>query len=144
MSRKRVVIVLDLESHENKHENGESENLVEIPSHNEISKKCHFVEKCIQIDIEKLETEQFISYISDSKYGVIIPMEDDYSTWLSKNKENVEKTQSKVNDCPDPEKIIPVVLFHFTSLLSLTVMHPAGQALAHRPQPTHLPSSTAA
>jgi hypothetical protein len=57
-------------------------------------------------------------------------------------KENIEKSQSEVNDCPDPEKIIPVVLFHFASLLSFTVMHPAGQALAHRPQPTHLASST--
>ena len=61
-----------------------------IGTHNEISRRCRNVEKCIQIDIEKLEPEQFISYINEGKYGVIIPMEDDYATWLSKHKEEVE------------------------------------------------------
>lgn len=63
-----------------------------IGTHNEISKKCRYVNKCTQIDIESLEPEQFVSFINEGKYSVIIPMEDDYATWLSKNKENVEKS----------------------------------------------------
>ena len=57
-------------------------------------------------------------------------------------KEDIEKSQSEVKNRPDPKKIMPMLLFHLASLLSVIVMHPAGQALAHRPQPTHFSSST--
>ena len=62
-----------------------------IGTHNEISRKCRYVNNCIQIDIENLGMEQFVSYVNKGKYSVIIPMEDDYATWLSKHKEDVEK-----------------------------------------------------
>ena len=55
--------------------------------------------------------------------------------------EDVEKSQSEVEDRPDPQEIIPM-LFHRIPLLSRRLMQPAGQARAHRPQPTHLASST--
>lgn len=63
-----------------------------IGSHNEISRRCLFVNKCIQIDIDTLGTDVFVSIVKENDYKVIIPMEDDYATWLSKNKEIVEKT----------------------------------------------------
>ena len=59
-------------------------------------------------------------------------------------KQDIEKSQRKVKDRPDPQKIIPIFLFHFAPLLSRREMHPAGQALAHKPQPIHLASSTTA
>lgn len=62
-----------------------------IGMHNEISKRCRYVEKCIQIDINNLDVPAFIAYINDGDYKVIIPMEDDYSTWLSKHKEEIER-----------------------------------------------------
>ena len=60
------------------------------------------------------------------------------------SKENIEKSQREVNDRPDPQVIIPMLFLHFSSPLSFVSMQPAGQALAHRPQPTHFASSTAA
>lgn len=61
-----------------------------IGSHNEISKRCRYVDKCIQIDIKNLTVETFCSLVKGSGYSVIIPMEDDYATWLSINKECIE------------------------------------------------------
>lgn len=63
-----------------------------IGTHNEISRKCRYVNKCIQVDVDKLDTDTFISVVKENGYVVIIPMEDDYATWLSKNKESVEKS----------------------------------------------------
>lgn len=63
-----------------------------IGTHNEISKKCRYVNKCTQVDIETLATETFIPVIKENDYAVIIPMEDDYATWLSKHKDIVEKS----------------------------------------------------
>ena len=62
-----------------------------IGMHNEISKRCRYVEKCIQIDINNLDITVFIAYINNGGYKVIIPMEDDYSTWLSKHKKEIER-----------------------------------------------------
>ena len=59
-------------------------------------------------------------------------------------KQNIEEPEREVNDCPDPEKVIPVLLFHCTLLLSFVSMQPAGQDLAHKPQPMHTVSSTMA
>lgn len=59
-------------------------------------------------------------------------------------KKNVEKAKDEIYDCPDPEIVIPVLLFHIASLLSFTAMHPAGQVFAHRPQPTQVSSVTRA
>ncbi len=61
-----------------------------IGTHNEISKKCNFVRNCNKIDIKNLDTESFISIIKDGAYSVIIPMEDEYANWLSKNKAYIE------------------------------------------------------
>lgn len=63
-----------------------------IGTHNEISRKCRFVNKCTQVNIETLDTETFVPIIKENDYAVIIPMEDDYATWLSKNKDIVEKS----------------------------------------------------
>lgn len=63
-----------------------------IGSHNEISKKCNFVNNCKQVDIKSLDVNSFVALVKDRPYSVIIPMEDDYATWLSKHKEEVEKS----------------------------------------------------
>lgn len=63
-----------------------------IGSHNEISKKSNYVNKCIQIDINTLNINTFNILIQEGKYRAIIPMEDEYATWLSKNKDEVETT----------------------------------------------------
>ena len=73
-------------------ENGYSVDV--IGTHNEISRKCNFVNKCIQIDIDNLDIKTIVTVIEDGKYSVIIPMEDDYATWLSKNKKDIESTTS--------------------------------------------------
>lgn len=62
-----------------------------IGTHNEISKKCRYVCKCTYINIDNLTCETFVSIVNENNYSVVIPMEDDYATWLSKNKEAVEK-----------------------------------------------------
>lgn len=63
-----------------------------IGTHNEISRRSRSVNKCTQVNIEALDTGTFISIIKENRYSVIIPMEDDYATWLSKNKEIIEKS----------------------------------------------------
>jgi len=63
-----------------------------IGTHNEISRRSCSVNKCTQVNIEALDTGTFISIIKENGYSVIIPMEDDYATWLSKNKEIIEKS----------------------------------------------------
>ncbi len=63
-----------------------------IGTHNEISRRSRSVNKCTQVNIEALDTGTFISIIKENGYSVIIPMEDDYATWLSKNKEIIEKS----------------------------------------------------
>lgn len=65
-----------------------------IGTHNEISRKCRFVNKCTQVDIETLDTDTFVSIIKENDYAVIIPMEDDYATWLSINKSDIESKSS--------------------------------------------------
>lgn len=65
-------------------------NVDVIGTHNEISKRSRFVKKCIQIDIESLELSELIPIITREAYSVIIPTEDDYSTWLSKHKSQIE------------------------------------------------------
>lgn len=67
-----------------------------IGSHNEISKRCRYVNKCTYVDIDNLDTSTFLAIIISGGYNVIIPMEDDYATWLSKNKKDIEKnTEAK-------------------------------------------------
>lgn len=62
-----------------------------IGTHNEISRRCRYVSKCTFVNIDELDTDTFISLIKENDYSVIIPMEDNYATWLSKNKKTVEK-----------------------------------------------------
>ena len=63
-----------------------------IGTNNEVSRKSRFVHKCTQVDIETLDINTFNLIIKENDYEVIIPMEDDYATWLSKNKDIVEKS----------------------------------------------------
>jgi len=62
-----------------------------IGTHNEISRRCRNVSKCTFVNIDELDVGTFISLIKENYYSIIIPMEDDYATWLSKNKKTVEK-----------------------------------------------------
>ena len=54
---------------------------------NEVSKHCRYVDKCFDVDIDNLDVLDFINVIKSGDYQVVIPMEDEYATWLSKNKE---------------------------------------------------------
>ena len=63
-----------------------------IGSHNEISKRCRFVNECFDIDIINLKIDYFVYILKAKDYAVIIPMEDEYASWLSLNKDVVEKT----------------------------------------------------
>lgn len=58
--------------------------------HNEISRKCNFVQQCIDIILENFTPKEMQSIIKEKDCSVIIPMEDDYATWLSLNKEAIE------------------------------------------------------
>ena len=58
--------------------------------------------------------------------------------------ENIEKAKRKVKDRPDPKIIVPSGFLHLVSPLSFREIHPAGQALPHRPQPTQTVSLTTA
>ena len=57
---------------------------------NEVSKHCRYVDKCFDVDIDNLDVLDFINVIKSGDYKVVIPMEDEYATWLSKNKEIIE------------------------------------------------------
>ena len=58
-------------------------------------------------------------------------------------KQNIEESHSEVCDFPYPKMIIPVLLFHFTSVSLISMMH-AGQIFAHFPHPMHFSGDTAA
>ena len=52
-------------------------------------------------------------------------------------KKDVEESQRKVDNRPNPEIIIPMFLFHDSPSRAFTVAAPDGHALAHSPHPTH-------
>ena len=58
--------------------------------HNEVSCRCRYVEKCTFLDIDNLEVDTFTDIISIGNFKVVIPTEDEYATWLSKNKKAIE------------------------------------------------------
>ena len=59
-------------------------------------------------------------------------------------KKDVEESQHKIDNRPNPEIIIPMLLFHDSPSRALTVAAPDGHALAHSPHPTHFSASTSA
>lgn len=68
---------------------------------NKISKKSRFVHQCIDVKINTLSVDSFIQLVNKNLYSVIIPMEDDYSSWLSTNKYIIEsqtKTKCAIAD----------------------------------------------
>ena len=65
-----------------------------IGMHNEIAQRSRFVNKCLQINIESLDVPTFLSVIKMGRYEVIIPMEDDYATWLSIHKSAIESSDT--------------------------------------------------
>lgn len=67
-----------------------------IGSDNKISRKSRFIRRCININIDNLLVDDFIQIIKSSQYKVIIPTEDEYASWLSYNKiELEENTEAK-------------------------------------------------
>lgn len=51
--------------------------------------------------------------------------------------QDVEEAQNKIEHGPEPEIVIPMLLpLHRPSVLSSSVIQPAGQAFAHKPHPT--------
>lgn len=57
--------------------------------HNEISFRSRYVNKCYNICLDELTTSNFVSILNISNYAVVIPMEDDYATWLSMHKDEI-------------------------------------------------------
>ena len=57
-------------------------------------------------------------------------------------KKDVEESQRKIDNRPNPEIIIPMFLFHDSPSSALTVAAPDGHALAHSPHPMHFSAST--
>lgn len=62
-----------------------------VGSHNEISDRCRFVDKCIQVDVDYLAVDELVNIVNSGQYSVIIPTEDEYSSWLSYNKSKIEQ-----------------------------------------------------
>lgn len=61
-----------------------------LGEHNEVSCKSHFVDKCFDCDLSTLSASWMKSFIDDNHYEVVIPMEDPFSDWLSRNKKEIE------------------------------------------------------
>lgn len=67
-----------------------------LGEHNEVSRKSHFVDQCIDCDLSTLTTDWMNHFIMDNHYEVVIPMEDPFSDWLSRNKKEIEShTEAK-------------------------------------------------
>ena len=62
-----------------------------LGEHNEVSKKCRYVGQCFQCDLNTLSPEWFLDFVGENQYDVVIPMEDPFSDWLSKNKDEIER-----------------------------------------------------
>lgn len=62
-----------------------------IGEHNEISRKSRYVGKCYDIVLKELQVENFVAILKEDNYSVVIPMEDDYATWLSIHKKEVQQ-----------------------------------------------------
>ena len=60
-----------------------------IGMHNEISRKCRYVRNCYDVDLKTLSVRDFVKELNKYNYAVVIPMEDDYATWLSLHKEEI-------------------------------------------------------
>lgn len=63
-----------------------------IGMHNEISRKCRYVRKCYDVDLKTLSIGDFVQTLNEGKYAVVIPMEDDYATWLSIHKDEIHQS----------------------------------------------------
>lgn len=61
-----------------------------LGDHNEVSRKSHFVDICFDCDLSTLTVDWMKSFINDNHYEVVIPMEDPFSDWLSRNKKEIE------------------------------------------------------
>ncbi len=92
-----------------------------IGTHNEISRKCNFVNRCILIDIDRLDINAFITLVQKGKYSVIIPMEDKYATWLSLHKKEVECSTSA--KCAVMDYDIYALASNKTELMSFCKKH---------------------
>lgn len=75
----------------------ESGHVVDVAGmHNEISKRSRYVRICISIDIDRICANEFIAIVKNGNYNVVIPTEDEYASWLSYNKKDIElRTQVK-------------------------------------------------
>ena len=59
---------------------------------NEVSRFCRYVDDCRFIDLSLIQVADFVRLINEFSISVVIPMEDEYATWLSKNKDEVENS----------------------------------------------------
>ena len=79
-----------------------------------------------------------------------IPVEKRKHQWYTKinhpqpGKEDIEKSQNKIQDCPEPQILMPFFMHCHLSSRSANVIQPTGQFFPHSPQPTQIPLSTCA
>ena len=69
-------------------------NVDVLGEHNEISSKSRYVRNCIFIEIKSLTPKDLLQIVKSGCYSVIIPTEDDYASWLSYNKTEIEHYSS--------------------------------------------------
>ena len=61
-----------------------------------IAKHCRYISHCIKLpDISSLTPEQMMEHLSGYDFSLIIPLEDEYSQWLSVNKTIMETVFGK-------------------------------------------------
>lgn len=71
--------------------NSENNNIINLAERHAVGKLSNYISKFIPIDrIEDLDVDKIIDLTTINKIAVIIPTEDEYAEWLSKNKTIIE------------------------------------------------------
>ena len=69
----------------------ENKNIINLAEKHAVGKHSNYITKFISIDkIEDLDVDKMIDLVINDKVEVIIPTEDEYAEWLSKNKTIIE------------------------------------------------------
>ncbi len=95
-------------------------SVVNIADKHAVGKFSNYIDNFISISIQDFSLREFMSYLDKYNVDLIIPMEDEYTEWISDNKEHISKNSNCKISCVDKEIFKLVInkhsLLHFCAL----------------------------
>lgn len=63
-----------------------------VGDNNKVSRFCRYVDGCRFVDLGLIQVADVVKLTYELSISIVIPMEDEYATWLSKNKDAIENS----------------------------------------------------